>query len=117
MDAVRLELQIQLWKPLKHLFRGDNLAWLGLELGTYLVTPRALLEALVHIVRRGLPCPGFDHTLVPRAAVAGRASPMMGVGISKVSKGISRSETLRPASNHGTSRFSQTATSQTITPS
>src|SRR5271166_3682575 len=48
MDAVLLELQIQIrvgeatGTPM---LRGDNLARLGLELGTDLATPRAVLEA------------------------------------------------------------------------
>jgi hypothetical protein len=30
------------------MLRGDNLAWLRLELGTDLATPRAVFEALLH---------------------------------------------------------------------
>src|SRR6516164_5195403 len=50
MDAVFLELQIQIsvsettGTPV---LRGDNLAWLRVELGTDLATPRSVFEALV----------------------------------------------------------------------
>src|SRR5262249_26960785 len=49
VDAVVLELQIQVrvgeaaGTPM---LRGDDLAWLGLEFGTDLPTPRAVFEAL-----------------------------------------------------------------------
>src|SRR5262249_60313306 len=49
MDAVLLELQIQICVSEAAgtpMLGGDNLAWLGLELGTDLATPRAVFEAL-----------------------------------------------------------------------
>src|SRR5262249_46844397 len=50
MDAVLLELQIQICvgeATGTPMLRGDNLAWLRLELGTDLATPSAVFEALV----------------------------------------------------------------------
>src|ERR1700736_5302354 len=51
MDAVLLELQIQICvgeATGTPMLRSDNLAWLRLELGTDLATPRAVFEALSH---------------------------------------------------------------------
>jgi hypothetical protein len=48
MDAVLLELQIQICvgeTTGTPMLGGDNLAWLRLELGTDLATPRAVFEA------------------------------------------------------------------------
>ena len=50
MDAVLLELQIQIGvgeAAGTPMLRRDDLAWLGLELGTDLAAPRAVFEALV----------------------------------------------------------------------
>src|SRR5262245_970711 len=51
MDAVLLELQIQICvgeAAGTPMLCGDNLAWLGRELGADLTAPRAVFEALVH---------------------------------------------------------------------
>src|SRR5262249_9553608 len=49
MDAVLFELQIQIGvgkATRKPMLSGDNVAWLRLEFGTDLATPRAVFEAL-----------------------------------------------------------------------
>ena len=51
MDAVLLELQIQICVGKATgtpMLCGDNLAWLGRELGADLAAPSAVFEALVH---------------------------------------------------------------------
>jgi hypothetical protein len=53
------------------MLRGDNLAWLRLELGTDLATPRAVFEAL------GLPRCLLDRRNVPPGLVVARTVSMV----------------------------------------
>src|SRR5262245_2487338 len=74
MDAVLLELQIQIGvgeAAGAPMLRGDDLAWLGLELGTDLATPGAVFEALV------LPRRPLDGRNVLPGLVVARAVAMM----------------------------------------
>src|SRR6266849_11116157 len=74
MDAVLLELQIQICvgeATRTPMLRGDNLAWLRLELGTDLATPRVVFEALMHPR-----CLLNGRNVLPSLVVA-RTVPMM----------------------------------------
>src|SRR5262245_56282423 len=74
MDAVLLELQIQICVGKATgtpMLCGDNLAWLGRELGANLTAPCAAFEALVH------PCCLLNgRHVLPRLVVAGAVSMM-----------------------------------------
>ncbi len=74
MDAVLLELQIEIGVGKATgapMLRGDNLARLGLEPGTDLATPGAVLEGLAH------PCRSLDGSnILPGLVVAGTVAMM-----------------------------------------
>src|SRR5208337_2620772 len=88
MDAVLLELQIQIRvgeATRTPMLGGDNLVWLGLELGTDLATPRAVFEAL------SLPrCLLNGRNVLPSLVVARTVSMMQRVEDAKprVARGI-----------------------------
>src|SRR5262245_2040081 len=82
MDAVLLELQIQIrvgeatGTPM---LGGDDLAWVRLELGTDLATPRAVFEALA------CPrCPRNGRNVLPSLVVARTVSMMQRIEDSKL---------------------------------